>query len=136
MLGVSEYPQEYIDQCRADMRSQLAAYRKLKKTVDGDAALGAFEPLFFNNLVLALDAYFVHRLRTKELKDGNPANEVRVLCESILHNGAKLAADKAIKLKPDASVLGYEVGDEISLDEKRFAKLADAYFVEIEKKYT
>ena len=96
----------------------------------------AFEPLFFNNLVLVLDAYFVHRLRTKELKDGNPANEVRVLCESILHNGAKLAADKAIKLKPDASVLGYEVGDEISLDEKRFAKLADAYFVEIEKKYT
>jgi hypothetical protein len=135
MLGVSEYPKQYIDQCRADMRSQLAAYRKLKKAVDGDAALGTFEPLFFNNLVLVLDAYFVHRLRTKELKDGNPANEVRVLCSSILQNGAKLAADKTIKVKPETSVLGYEVGDDIRLDEKRFARLADAYFAEIEKKF-
>jgi hypothetical protein len=40
-----------------------------------------------------------------EGKDGNPLNEVRVLCNSILENKSVLRANKTIKLKPDASVL-------------------------------
>ena len=70
-----------------------------------------------------LDNLFVHRLRTAEGKDGNPLNEVRVICGSPLENGGALAADKQIKLKPEASVLGYEVGDTIALDEEGFRRM-------------
>lgn len=96
MLAVSSYSQEYVVACRARMESQLAAYRKLaaeaKKQGGPDAAAAAsalesFESVFFNNMVLVLDSYFTHRLRAIEKKDGNPLNEVRVLCNSMLHHG-------------------------------------------------
>ena len=49
----------------------------------GRAAVDAFVPRFFNGLVLQLDYSFVHRTRNLEGKDGNPLNEVRVLCSSL-----------------------------------------------------
>ena len=70
----------------------------------------AFAPLFFGNLVVVLDGYFVHRTRAIEGKDGNPLNEVRMLCSSILGHDGVLAADGTIKYKPEASVLGLAVG--------------------------
>jgi hypothetical protein len=42
------------------------------------SALEAFEVLFFNNMALVLDRYFVHRLRMVTGKDGNPLNEVEM----------------------------------------------------------
>ncbi len=86
-------------------------------------------------MVLSLDSHFTHRARALEGKDGNPLNEVRVLCNSLVQNGGVLAADKTIRLKPAASVLGYEVGDEIRLTEAAFVRLAEAFFAEIESKY-
>jgi hypothetical protein len=50
-----------------------------------------------------LENYFVHRSRTLEKKDGNPLNEVRVLCTSMMSNDGKLAADKQIRLDPAKS---------------------------------
>ena len=143
MLGVNAYDQSYIDDCRARMEAQLAAYEKLVLAATGAKAAGAagqtavdaFEPLFLNHLVLALDDYFVHRLRTKEGKDGNPLNEVRMLCTSILQNGNVLAADKTIKYRAEQSVLKLELGDEIRLDLARFTLLCHAYFAEIELKF-
>jgi len=56
------------------------------KTGTGNAAfnsaVASFEPLFFNNLVVVLDAFFVHRSRTPEGKHGNPMNELRMICTS------------------------------------------------------
>ena len=135
MLGRKSYDQDYIDQCRARIAAQVSAYDDVKAAVKDDAALAAFEPLFFNGLVQVLDHCFVHRLRTVEGKDGNPLNEVRVVCDSLLLNGGVLAADKQIKLKPETSVLGYEVGDEIALDEERFTRLAEGFFAEIEARF-
>jgi hypothetical protein len=74
----------------------------------------AFEATFFNNMVLLLDYLFVHRLRTVEGKDGNPLNEVRILCNSMLLNDNIMTADKSIKLSPEGSVLKYRVGDKSS----------------------
>jgi hypothetical protein len=134
MLGVSSYPKDYVDECRANFAAAVSKYRAVAKTAS-KASITAFEPVFFANLVLALDACFVHRLRAKELKDGNPLNEVRVLCTSIMTNQGVVLADKTIKMKPDQSVLGYEVGDRIALTETDFGRLAKAFFAEIEAKF-
>jgi len=39
-------------------------------------------------------------------------------------------------MNPAKSVLKYEVDDKISMDEARFVRLSDAFFTEIEKKFT
>jgi hypothetical protein len=93
MLCVNNYTQKYIDRCRSRVAAQVSAYKALvaaarsKTATDKPrlkAAIEVFEPHFFNTMVLALDSYFVHRARAIERKDGNPLNEVRVLCNSIM----------------------------------------------------
>jgi hypothetical protein len=130
MLAVTKYAQSYVDQCRSRVEAQIAAY--------GDAAptSPALEAAFFNNLVIVLDRCFVHRVRNAEGKDGNPLNEVRVICNSLIENDGVMAADKTIKLEPDASLLGCAVGDEIKLNEPDFRRLADGFFAEIERRYS
>src|SRR3989304_1557853 len=90
MLGMKTYKRDYIDACRAQVDADLRAYRKQV----GKAQSKEFEARFFNDQVLLLDYMFVHRLTGIEGKDGNPLNEVRVLCNSILLNQGKLQVDK------------------------------------------
>lgn len=144
MLCVNHYPKEYIDGCRLKMEAQLAAYKTLitaagekngAEQVTFNAAVDSFEPLFFNNLILVLENCFVHRTRGIEGKDGNPLNEVRMLCNSILQNQAVLSADKTIKYSPVKSVLKLQIGDEIRLTEADFRLLFQAFFAEIEAKF-
>jgi hypothetical protein len=137
MLGVSTYSQEYIDACRAAVDAQLAAYAELTSAAGGRAAaaVAGFEPRFVSHMVLALDFYFCHRLRGKEGKDGNPLNEVRVLGNSIMQKGAVLTVDTTIKLKAATSVLGLEYGDPIQLTADDFARLAAAFFAELERRF-
>jgi hypothetical protein len=149
MLGMKNYPREYIDGCRSRVASDVAAYRKLadeaRKKGTSAKALDLLETTFFNNMVLLLDYLFVHRLRTVEGKDGNPLNQVRALCNSMLHNKNVLTyqrpptepggPDTGIKLSPETSVLKYQVGDEIKVTEAEFALLSKAFFAEIESKY-
>jgi hypothetical protein len=92
------------------------------------AAIEAFEPRFFNALVLQLDYSFVHRTRNLEGKDGNAMNEVRVLCSSLLNGDGTLVADTTVKLDPATSVLGLAAGDPIALNEDDFVRLCDAFF--------
>jgi hypothetical protein len=140
MLAVSTYDQDYIDKCRAKVAAQVAAYEALVQAArDGaktGSAVDAFEPLFFNNMVLVLDALFVHRLRNKEGKDGNPVNEVRVLSESLVQADGTLTVPKGIKLDPERSVLQQAPGDEIALSCGDFQRLAEAYLAEMEARYT
>ena len=141
MLSVNHYDQTFVDDCRARVDTQVSAYRELiaaARDAGGprvEAAITTFEPLFFNNMVLVLDDSFLHRSRIMEGKDGNPLNEVRILCTSLLNNGGVMAADKQIKMDPDTSVLKYAVGDEIALSEADFVRLAKGFFAEIEQKY-
>jgi hypothetical protein len=135
MLGVKTYEQDYIDASKKAFGAELAAYRKLVATAD-DAAAKKFEPTYCAHQVLALDSYFLHRLRGVEGKDGNPCNEVRVIANSWKENGGVMEADSQIKLDPDKSVTGLAVGDKIVLDEKTLTKLAKAYFAEIESRFT
>jgi hypothetical protein len=143
MLSRTSYTREYVDACRERTASEVAAYRHLVATARAeahdaarlDAAIAAFEPKFFNTLVIALDGSFMHRARGREGKDGNPLNEVRVVCESLMTNAGALTADKQIKLLPETSVLGYRVGDEIELGEAQFERLSEGYFAEIARRY-
>src|ERR1043165_6666377 len=89
MLGMKSYPKEYIASCRARIKRDMKAYSELPVT-----AKKLLEHTFFNNLLLALEYSFVHRLAGSEGKDGNPLNEVRVLCNSILFNNGKLQVGK------------------------------------------
>jgi hypothetical protein len=135
MLGVKTYEPGYVDRCRAQLDEQIALFDALVRTADGDA-VDRFSTRFFANLVIVLDAFFAHRLRTVEGKDGNPLNEVRMLAESIIGHGGVLAANKTIRYKPDNTVLGIAVGDPIRLDRAGFERLADAYFDAVRSKYT
>ncbi|HEV8596579.1 MAG TPA: hypothetical protein VGR23_02570, partial [Candidatus Dormibacteraeota bacterium] len=96
MLGRKNYTQEEIDQGKAAVDRQVAAYQNLVKSVasvatdkDVNSALESFEALFFNNMTLVMDRHFVHRLpgADYEGKDGNPLNEVRITCDSLMTNG-------------------------------------------------
>ncbi len=138
MLAVNHYDKTYIDGCRARIEAQVATYRDVVKAASGPklgAAIEALEPRFFNALVLQLDYSFVHRTRNMEGKDGNPMNEVRVLCNSLLNGDGVVVADKAVKLDPGTSVLGLAAGDPIALNEHDFVRLCDAFFERLEAVY-
>ncbi len=136
MLCMNSYQLEYVKACKARLKKQVVAYEALTKTLKSRSALETFEPEFFNNLVLVLESYFMHRSRTIEGKDGNAANEVRILCTSMLENDGLYTIEKVYKFKPEATVLKLQPGDPIAIREKEFAALARAYFAEIERKFT
>jgi hypothetical protein len=142
MLGRKDYTQEEFDQCKATIDQQIAAYKALVKAVGGasadkkiSAALVAFEVRFFNNMVLVLDRFFVHRIRPVAGKDGNPLNEVELLADSLVNNNGVLRGSTVIKLIPDQSVLKLHPGDPIRLTQKDFERLAAAFLTDLEAKF-
>ncbi|MGH2906943.1 MAG: hypothetical protein ACRDKI_09285 [Solirubrobacterales bacterium] len=136
MLAVKKYKPDYVEDCRGKIKKHSSAYKKfVKNTGAGSSATSAFEPYFFNNLVIVMDSFFIHRMRGMEGKDGNPLNEVRMLSASLMDNDGKLAADSSIKYDVVSSVLKYEVGDTIKLSASDFSKLSKAFFAELENRY-
>jgi hypothetical protein len=144
MLCVNKYKKDYIDECRARMESQYAPHKTLATAARVEkqalnSAVDAFEPLFFNNLTLVLDNYFVHRSRTMEGKDGNPLDEFRMICTLLLQNHGVMCTDKTnnktIKYNPEKSVLKLQVEAPIKLSESDFLRLFRAFFEEIESKF-
>ena len=142
LLGRKTYTQEEFDHANAAMKQQLAAYKKLVKAIDAapsdpqvTAALEAFEPLFFNNMTLVLDRYFVHRVRMVTGNDGNPLNEVELLSDSLMNHDGLLHGNNVIKLIPEQSVLKLNVGDRIRLSAAQFERLSKAFLAEIQARF-
>jgi hypothetical protein len=141
MLSMDKYTPEYVDECRANIDAGVSAFETVVTTAKAlhdaslDAAIESFEPFFYNNMVVVLEGYFVHRQRAIEKKDGNPLNEVRVLCTAIMQSGSTLAPDTTITLNPAKSVLKLEIGDDIRLSGDDFARLSKAFFAELERKF-
>ena len=145
MLGMKSYPREYVDAVRARVASdgscpagQSAPRARVPADTEAFATNGASAAVgqvFFRNLFFGLELSFVHRLRTLEGKDGNPLNEVRVVCNSLLLHDGVLTADKGIKVDPARSVLGVAYGERVVLDAASFGRLADAFFTELEARF-
>jgi hypothetical protein len=142
MLAMKRYSKYYIQDCRARVEAGIREFRKRA----GSMASKEFEHRFFNDQVLVLDYMFAHRMMGVAGKDGNPLNEVRVLCNSILLNRGKLQIDKlpwwpesagaGMKLPAEKSVLKLKAGDDVQLTESDFMRLSAAFFSELEKRYS
>ena len=131
MLGRKDYTQEELDNARAAVAAQLAAFRQLGST----SGAGDLEPVLFTNMALVLDRYFVHRLRMTAGKDGNPVNELELIADSLLNNGGVLRGNNVVKYDPETSVLGLRPGDRIEITADDFERLADAFLVELDARF-
>jgi hypothetical protein len=91
--------------------------------------------MFFDNLTLALDRFFVHRVRAVSGKDGNPLNEVELLCEALMENDGSFRVNKVIKHSSEDSVLGLAPGDRVAISRADFERLSSAFFGELESRF-
>lgn len=136
MLATTTYPPEYLAACRDRVAATCDSWARAAASGDGAAtALERLEPLYFGHALLALDASFVHRLRAAEGKDGNPLNEVRLLCAALLSADGMLRPEKGIKYDPARAVLGLAVGAPVRLGAAAYARLAAAFLAEVERRY-
>jgi hypothetical protein len=124
--------------CRDEIASQIRAYRDLVGAASKasgmsltriDAALAAFEPAFFNTLLIALDARFA----PPPHDPGAAVDEVRLLAASLIGNGGVLKGDAAIAYQAEASVLGLDFGERIALNADDFEALCAAFLTQIAK---
>ncbi len=129
------YSAACVQAARDEIAAQIRSYRDLVGAASKasgmsltriDAALAAFEPAFFNNLLLALELRFVHR------PPGDAAdapNEVRLLAAALANDGGVLAADI-----PGGSLLGLGAGDRVALNADDFETLCAAFLAAIERR--
>ena len=125
-----------VQAANAEIGAQIQAYRDLVGAASKasgmsltriDAALAAFEPAFFNNLLIALDARFASR--------GNGVKataEVALLADSLLHHGGVLTMNDAWPYDADEAVLRIDPGERIALNADDFAALSAAFLAAIE----
>jgi len=132
MLGRKIYTEQELDAARRTIERQLTTWRALAAAVeasgdeDARAALEAFAPGYFNDLAVALDRPFVHRVRTVAGKGTNPLNELELLVESLTLNDGVLQVGNVITYTPDAAIAGLADGDRIALDEDAYDRLSHA----------
>ena len=122
---------------RHEIAAQIQAYRDLVGAASKasgmsltriDAALAAFEPAFFNNLLIALDARW--RERTRDIARG-AIGEVRLLADALLAHGGVLSENPAIRHDADASVLRIDFGERVALNADDFEALCEAFLAQI-----
>lgn len=134
MLGRNSYPAAQIAACRKDMAEMAATWRAVAARSEAKAREEA-EVQVFNQMVVALEGWFVHRLRGVEGKDGNPMNEVRLLAQGVTAQNGWFPEDKTIRWRPEASITGYAPGDRIRLDERTFSRLAGAFLDAVAERF-
>ena len=140
MTAAADVSRTHVQACRADLDAQLAAYRNLIAAASKasgmsltriDAALAAFEPGYFNHLLLALDG------RLARAATAGPANspavlEVRLLCDGLARHGGVLVVPASAGYEPSRSVLGLDAGDPVALDADDFIALSTAFLDAVE----
>jgi len=136
MLGRKDYTQQEFDSAKTAVADQLSSFRKVANLVGKtSSALDEFEGLYFNNMVVVLDRYFVHRIRPITGKDGNPLNEVELIADSLINNGGVFRGNNVIKYVPESSVVKLRAGDAIKLKAADFELLSAAFFDDLKRKF-
>ena len=142
MLGRKDYTQEEYDQARAAVAQQIAGFKKLASLVGkagsdkkASSTFDEFEAVYFNNMAIVLDRYFVHRIRMVTGKDGNPINELELIVDSLMSSAGTFRDNNVIKYVPESSVLKLKVGDPIKLSLDDFERLTDAFFDELKRRF-
>ncbi len=124
-----------VDAVRAEFAGYVRAYRDVvaaaskasgASLVRVDGAFAAFEPGYFNNLLVALEARFA----PGEQAVGGPVRrEVRAICAALIQRGGRMGADA-----PAGSVLRLDAGDRVALNADDFEEIAAALFDEAAKR--
>ena len=142
MLGRKNYTPQEVARAKAAVAQQLATYKKVTKLLGtanadkkSDAAVAEFETVYFNNMVIVLDRYFVHRIRPVAGKDGTPLNEVELIADTLMKNAGMFKANNAIKYVPEASIVKLRAGDSIKLGASDFERVSTASFDELEREF-
>jgi hypothetical protein len=142
MPGTDRPSAARVQACRDEIAGQIRAYRDLVGAASKasgmsltriDAALAAFEPAFFNNLLIALDARFASTMQDVVGDAGNAQSEVRLLANSLTHHGGVLTADPALRREPESGVLRMDFGERIALNADDFEALCAAFLAEIDR---
>lgn len=125
-----------IEACRGEIAAQVQAYRDLvgaaskasgMSLVRIDAALSSFEPAFFGNLLVVLDARFASRPH-----GAGVGAEVALLARALLHHGGVLTRDAAVPYDADASVLRIDLGERVVLSADDVQSLVAAFLAELQ----
>jgi hypothetical protein len=142
VLGRKSYTRAEVNSCRAALDQALAAHAALTEAVAAAtpadkvaAALEELDGVLFNDLLLVLDRWFVHRLRGVTGKHGTPLNEVELISDSLRDNGGIFRGSTVITYVPEQAVVGLRPGDRIRLTREDFERLAAGTFAELEEKY-
>ena len=134
MLGKSSYPAAQVAACRAEFAALAAAWRAVAGRSEAGGRAEA-EAQVFGQMVVALEGWFVHRLRGVEGRDGNALNEVRLLALGVTENGGYFPSAHGIRWQSAMSVTGYRAGDRIRLSEAVFSRLAGVFLDGIAAKF-
>ncbi|GAB3566219.1 hypothetical protein [Spelaeicoccus albus] len=142
MLGRTNFTAAEIEHAKTTIDAQLKAYRAVADAAeinpndeDLNAAVDDFNSVFFNNLALALDRFFVHRVRAVTGTDGNPLNELELICQSLMTNNGVFDTGTVIKYSQGASIVKLAPGDTIHLSVDDFTRLSAAAFIELDEKF-
>jgi hypothetical protein len=68
-------------------------------------------------------------------KDGNPLNEVEMICDSLVNNKGVFRDSNVIQYIPYRSVIKLNVGDKIRPTAEEFQRLSSTFFAELERKF-
>jgi hypothetical protein len=68
-------------------------------------------------------------------KDGNPLNEVEMICDPLVNNEGVFRDSNVIQYLPDRSIIKLNVGDKIRPTAEEFQRLSSAFFAELERKF-
>jgi hypothetical protein len=138
MPGRKDYIQEKFEHGKASIHAQLAEYKQPVREIasgKGATALKNIGGLFFNFMPLVLDHFYVHRLRMVTGKDGNPLDQVEMICDSLMNNNGIFHDSIVNKYIPDQPVVKPHVGDKMSLSADEFERLSAAFIAEWKCKF-
>ena len=142
---MKEYDGDYIDACRSRVETQTAMFREVAQAArdHGDAdvsglegALESLESEYFNNMLLVLEGYFVHRLRGVEGKDGN-APQRGARAGPVAHGERRHRhGGRPDRPRPGAERPRTARREPVRLTLQQYTRLSNAFFRELERRFS